>query len=87
MNESKASFFREREQDLERAQQDAHEEANRVAGFDAHRSSVVPWLRTTGIVDHVRGLKKDEIQAAVALPADGEDAVLHTLIEQMGIVL
>lgn len=87
VNESKASFFREREQDLERAQEDAHEEANRVAGFDAHRSSVVPWLRTTGIVDHVRGLKKDEIQAAVALPTDGEDAVLHTLIEQMGMVL
>ena len=61
---------------MQRSQTNAVEQASRVEGFDDHRSAVVPWLRTTGIVDHLQGVKKDEIQAAIALPVDDEDHVI-----------
>ena len=48
-------FFREQEDDIQRSQTDAAEQANLVEGFDDHRSAVIPWLRTTGIVDHLQG--------------------------------
>lgn len=61
---------------------------NRMEGFDDHRSAVVPWLRTTGIVDHVQGLEKDEIQRAIALPTvEDDDYVLQFVVESMGTVL
>ena len=63
------------------------EQANRVEAFDDHRSAVIPWLRTTGIVDHVYGLKKDEIRSAITLPVDDEDPLLQRLTQSMDIML
>jgi hypothetical protein len=54
-----------------------------VHGFDDHVSAVVPWLRETGIVDHVHGLKKDEIRTAIAVPRPGEESDLRTIIDAM----
>jgi hypothetical protein len=51
-----------------------------VQSFDDHRSTVVPWLRETGIVDHLRGLKKDEIRAAITLPSSDDDGYLRVII-------
>ena len=75
-------FFRRQESDLQQVQRDAAEQANRVQGFDDHRSTAVPWLRTTGIADHIKGLHKEEIQAAMALPRDGE-ATLSVILASM----
>ncbi|KAK0303020.1 hypothetical protein LTR82_017684 [Friedmanniomyces endolithicus] len=63
------------------AERDATEDANRVRGFDDHRSVVVPWLRETGIVDHVSGLKKDEIRAAITIPSPSDDSALRRIID------
>ena len=49
-------------------EQDAIKAVNVVEGFDSHRSAAIPWLNTTGIVDHVRGLKKDEIRPQLPYP-------------------
>jgi superfamily II DNA helicase RecQ len=76
-------FFRKQEDDIQRWWEDAQEQANRVEGFDDHRSAVVPWLRTTGIVDHVRGLKKDEIRAAIAIPSDDQETTLQMVFDVM----
>ena len=46
--------------------------ANIMAAFDMHKSEVIPWLRTTGMAEHLRGLRKDEISAAIALPTSTE---------------
>lgn len=67
------AFFQSQKEDIAQAELDAAEDANRVRGFDDHRSTVVPWLRETGIVDHLQGLKKDEIKAATALPSPETD--------------
>lgn len=75
------AFFRAQEEDVKRAEGDAAEEANRVQGFDDYRSTVVPWLRETGIVDHLRGLKKDEIRASFTLPANGDDGYLRKIVD------
>lgn len=81
-------FFREQEDDIHRSHTDVTEQANRVEAFDDHRSAVIPWLRTTGIVDHVHGLKKDEIRAAIALPIDDDDDhVLQRLTQSMDAML
>ena len=76
-------FFRKQEDDIQRWQEDAQGQANRVEGFDDHRSAVVPWLRPTGIVDHVRGLKKDEIRAAIAIPSDDQETTLQMVLDVM----
>ena len=52
-------------------------------GFDDHVSAVVPWLREIGIVDHVNGLKKDEIRIAITVPRLGEESNLCTIIDAM----
>ncbi|KAK0301551.1 hypothetical protein LTR01_009260, partial [Friedmanniomyces endolithicus] len=74
-------FFRSQKADIAQAERDATEDANRVRGFDDHRSVVVPWLRETGIVDHVRGLKKNEIRAAITIPSPSDDSALRQIID------
>lgn len=59
---------------------DAAEDANRVRKFDDHRSTVVPWLRETGIADHICGLEKDEIKAATALPSPTDKNGLRRIV-------
>jgi hypothetical protein len=44
---------------------------------------VVPWLRETGIADHVHGLSKDEIRTAIAVPLLGEDDTPRVIIDAM----
>ena len=83
----KSNFFRQQEDEIRNVEQDRKEAANQVEGFEHHRSSVLPWLRTTGIVDHVRGLKKDQIRAAIALPSNDDDGVLATILEAMDEIL
>ena len=65
-------FFKSLDEDAIVAEQDAKANANIVHGFDSHKSAVVPWLRRTGIAEHIKGLKKDEIHASFALPKNGE---------------
>ncbi|KAK6442802.1 hypothetical protein LTR95_000961 [Oleoguttula sp. CCFEE 5521] len=74
-------FFRAQEEDLKVAESDAADEANRVQGFDDHRSTVVPWLRETGIVDHLRRLKKDEIRASFAVPPKDDGGSLRKIVD------
>ena len=62
------SFFRQQEEEVRQMEQDAIKAVNVVEGFDSHRSAAIPWLNTTGIVDHVRGLKKDEIRPQLPYP-------------------
>ena len=62
------AFFRLLEEDAAAATEDARADANLVHGFDSHRSAVVPWLRRTGIADHIEGLDKDEMQSSFAVP-------------------
>lgn len=73
-NDQRATFFQSQKDDMAKAELDAAEDANRVRGFSDHRSTVVPWLRETGIVDHLQGLKKNEIKAATALPSPENDS-------------
>jgi len=75
------NFFRSQEDDIVQAERDAAEYSNRVQGFDEHRSAVVPWLRETGIVDHLGGLKKDEIKAAIALPSPEDNSDLRRIVD------
>ena len=87
-DDSKSQFFRQQEDDIQKVERDREEAANRVEGFEDHRSSVLPWLRTTGIVDHMHGLKKDEIRAAITLPYnDDDDSVLPKILEEMDGIL
>ncbi|KAM0721351.1 hypothetical protein Q7P37_002275 [Cladosporium fusiforme] len=79
----KHEFFRAQEDDVQQAQRDAADDANRVHGFHEHVSAVVPWLRETGIADHICGLKKDEIRTAIAIPAPGDEGDLRTIIDAM----
>jgi hypothetical protein len=79
----KREFFQAQEDDVQQAERDATDDANRVHGFDEHRSAVVPWLRETGIVDHVHGLNKDEIRTAIAVPPVGDKGDLRMVIDAM----
>ena len=79
----KHDFFRAQEEDVQQAQQDAIDDANRVQGFDDHVSAVVPWLREIGIADHVFGLRKDEIRTAIAMPLLGDKSDLSTIVDAM----
>jgi superfamily II DNA or RNA helicase len=77
-------FFKRLDEDVAVAEQDAKAEANVVHGFGSHRSAVVPWLRRTGIEEHTRGLKKDEMHASFALPKDAEsEPELFLMLEVM----
>lgn len=75
------AFFQSQLEGIAVAERHAVGAADRMQGFDDHRSTVVPWLRETGIVDHFRGLKKDETKAVIALPSPGEDDELRRIIE------
>ena len=81
--DQKHHFFRAQEDDIRQAQRDAVDDANRVHGFDEHRSAVVPWLRETGIVDHLCGLDKEEMQKAIAVPPPGDESDLRVIVEAM----
>lgn len=76
-------FFRVQEDDIQQAQRDADDDANRVHGFDDHVSAVVPWLRETGIADHIQGLRKDEIRTAIAVPLPGDESNLRMIVDVM----
>jgi hypothetical protein len=76
-------FFHTQEDDIQQAEHDAIEDADRVHGFDNHVSAVVPWLRETGIADHIRSLRKDEIRAAIAVPLPGDESELRIIIDVM----
>jgi hypothetical protein len=76
-------FFRTQEDDVQQAERDAAKDANRVHGFEDHISAVVPWLRETGIADHIHHLKKDEIRTAIVVPADGDKGDLRVIIDAM----
>jgi hypothetical protein len=54
-----------------------------VHGFEDHISAVVPWLRETGIADHIHHLKKDEIRTAIVVPAVGDKGDLRVIIDAM----
>jgi hypothetical protein len=77
----KHDFFRAQEEDVEQAQRDAIDDANRVQGIDEHFSAVVPWLRETGIADHVFGLRKDEIRTAIAMPPSRDVSNPRTIVD------
>lgn len=79
----KHEFFRAQENDVQQAQRDAADDADRVHGFDDHVSAVVPWLREIGIADHVCGLRKDEIRTAIAVPLLGDESNLRTIVDAM----
>jgi hypothetical protein len=68
---------------MQQAQRDADDDANRVRGFDDHVSAVVPWLRETGIADHIQNLRKDEIRTAIAVPPLGDESDLRTIVDAM----
>ncbi|KAK4897269.1 hypothetical protein LTR49_028008, partial [Elasticomyces elasticus] len=80
-------FFATQRADIVLGREDALEAANYVEGFDQHHSTVVPWLQTMGIADHVCGLRKDQIQSAVALPDENEEPTLYTITMAMQDVL
>jgi hypothetical protein len=81
--DQKNDFFRLQEDDVRQAEHDASEDANRVYGFDDHVSAVVPWLRETGIADHIQSLRKDEIRTAIAVPPLGDESDLRTIVNAM----
>jgi hypothetical protein len=57
-------FFKLLDDDVAIAEENAKAEANIVHGFGSHRSAVAPWLRRTGIEEHTRGSKKEQIHAS-----------------------
>lgn len=80
-----SSFFHQQEENLQQCKREAVALASRVQGFNDHRSTVIPWLRTTGIVEHIQGLDKEEIKASMALPQDGEGplSVILTFMQEI----
>lgn len=79
----KEEFFQARRKEVAQTAQDFAEAAKIVEGFDKHRSTVIPWLRETGIAEHISGLYKDEIREATALPSSDQDDYLSDIIEGM----
>jgi hypothetical protein len=79
----KKQFFQAKRDDIKQAACDLVEAANLVQGFDKHRSTVAPWLRETGIAEHITGLNKDEIREAIALPLLDQDDCLNEIIDGM----
>lgn len=80
-------FFQARKEEVKRTAPNLAEAANIVQGFENHRSTVVPWLRETGIVKHIAMLKKDEIKAAIALPSLEGERELRDIIDAMEALL
>ncbi len=75
------ALFQQQVENMAKAGCDAADEVYRVRGFEDHRSTVLSWLRETGIVDHPRRLKKDEIRAAITLPPPDDDGYLRVIID------
>jgi hypothetical protein len=91
-----SQFFLAREEDARKVVTDVATDADTVHGFEGHRSAIIPWLQQTGIVEHLRGLSKEEICAAITLPSGapaGEaarfdhDDVLPVVLEAMVSIL
>jgi len=80
-------FFQQQEDDIQQAHDRVAVAANVVEGFESHRSTVLPWLQTTGIVDHVGGLKKDEVAAAVTSTVAEEESDLGCIFQTMECIL
>ncbi|KUJ08640.1 uncharacterized protein LY89DRAFT_741492, partial [Mollisia scopiformis] len=72
LDSGEADFFKLVDEDVAVAEADAKAEANIVYGFDSYRSAVILWLRRTGIEEHTRGLKKDEMHTSFAVPKNAE---------------
>ncbi len=72
LDSGEADFFKQLSEDVAVAEEDAKAEANIVHGFSGHKSAIMPWLRRTGIEEHTRGLKKDEMHASFAVPKAAE---------------
>jgi hypothetical protein len=84
LDSREADFFTQLDEDAAIADEDAKAEANTVHGFGSHRSAVVPWLRRTGIEEHTRGLKKDEMHTSFAVPKNAEsEPELFLMLEVM----
>lgn len=81
------AFFQSQLESIAAAERNASSDADRVQGFDDHRSTVVPWLRETSIADHLRGLRKDEIKGVIALPSPGENDGLRHITEATEMML
>lgn len=79
----KHDFFQAQEDDIQAADRDAAEDADRVHGSEGHVSAVVPWLRETGIADHICNLRKDEIRTAIAVPPRGEESDLRVIVDNL----
>jgi hypothetical protein len=58
-----------------------------VHRFDDYVSAVVPWLRETGIANHIHSLRKDEIRTAIAVPLPRDESELCTIINAMEALL
>ncbi|KUJ16108.1 uncharacterized protein LY89DRAFT_719745 [Mollisia scopiformis] len=72
LDSGEADFFKLVDEDVAVAEADAKAEANIVHSFDSYRSTVILWLRRTGIEEHTRGLKKDEMHTSFAVPKNAE---------------
>lgn len=75
------AFFRAQEDGISKMRSDEAERANTVQGFDDHRSTVVPWLRETGIAEHICGLSKGDIASAISLPSGDQEPLLQTVLD------
>jgi hypothetical protein len=73
--------------DIQQAEHDTTEDANRMHGLDDHISAVVPRLRETDVADHIRSLRKDEIRTAIAVPQLGDESDLRITIDGMELLL
>ena len=83
----KHDFFLAQENDIQAAARDTAEDANRVHRFDEHISTIVPWLRETGIADHIHSLRKDKIRIAITVPRLRDKSELRTIIDAMELLL
>ncbi|KAK0927197.1 hypothetical protein LTR29_017687 [Friedmanniomyces endolithicus] len=86
-NDTRSTFFASQHEDISLPRQDAIAAANVVEGFDEHQSTVVPWLQTTGIADRVKGLRKDQVRSATAVPQADKQPVLRLVVDSMQNVL
>ncbi|KAK6442724.1 hypothetical protein LTR95_001040 [Oleoguttula sp. CCFEE 5521] len=75
--------FQAQENYIRDAERDAADDADRVHGFNDHVSAAVPWLRETGIADHISGLSKDEIRTAIAVPPLWDETDLGIVLDAM----
>lgn len=72
---------------MQQPERDTTKEDSRVRGSDDNISAVVPWLRETGIADHIRNLRKDEIRTAIAVPPPRDENELRIIIDAIEALL